>query len=134
MDRDYGHIPELRRAERRRAMKSLPAVRSEQQNTGSDEVTEERQAEGTYSEALLPLVKAIPSAPRTSRRDPSSPLYCPICLPSDPGDTKQQQQTPTPTTPHLVSCLTVWITDLACDSGKVRWSVFTDTLILPEME
>ena len=63
MDRDYGYIPELRRAERRRAIRSLPTIRSEQQNNGSDEGTEERQAEGTYAEALIPLVKVTPSAP-----------------------------------------------------------------------
>ena len=63
MDRDYGYIPELHRAERRRAMRSLPTVKSEQQNNGGDKGTEERQAEGTYAEALLPLVKVTPSAP-----------------------------------------------------------------------
>ena len=63
MDRDYGYIPELRRAERRRAIRSLPTIQSEQQNNGSDEGTEERQAEGTFAEALIPLVKVTPSTP-----------------------------------------------------------------------
>ena len=63
MDRDYGHIPELCRAERRRAVRTTPAIKSEPTNNHSDKVPEETQVEGTYSEALLPVVKTIPSAP-----------------------------------------------------------------------
>ena len=54
MDRDYGYIPELHRAERRRAMRSLPMVQPEQQNNGSDEGTEERQAKGPMLKHLSP--------------------------------------------------------------------------------
>ena len=96
MDRDYGHIPELRRAERRRAMKALPVIRSELTNSSSDKVPEERQAEGTYSEALLPLVKTIPSAPTyKQKRSIITPLptIVPFIYPQIQGTTNISNET-----------------------------------------
>ena len=57
MDRDYGHIPEIRRAERRRTVKALTAPKIDNKKPAVS------QPECNYSEALLPLSKNAPSAP-----------------------------------------------------------------------
>ena len=104
MDRDYGHIPELRRAERRRAVKASPAIRSEPTNNRSDKVPEERQAEGTYSEALLPLVKAIPSAPMYEGKSSiitPLPTIVPFIYPQIQGPTNISNETQRPL-PHVL--------------------------------
>ena len=46
MDHDYGHIPELCRAERRRAVKTTPAIKSEPTNNLLDKVTRRKASGG----------------------------------------------------------------------------------------
>ena len=64
MDRDYGHIPELRRAERRRTVKGISALKADSiQLILLDKGQAGQPMECTYSEALLPLNKTTLSAP-----------------------------------------------------------------------
>ena len=63
IDRDYGHIPEICRAERRRTVKAITTLKAD---TTVDPLTKKPavpQPECNYSEALLPLNKTAPSAP-----------------------------------------------------------------------
>ena len=102
MDRNYGHIPELRIAERRRAVRTTPAIRSEPTNDLIDKVPEEKQVEATYSETLLPLVKTMPSASVYKGKSSTSlPTIVPFIYPQIQGTTGINHETQRPL-PHVL--------------------------------
>ena len=104
MDRNYGHIPELRRAERRRAVRTMPAIKSEPTNNILDKVPDGKQVEGTYSEALLPLVKTTPSTPVYEGKGSiitSLPTIVPFIYPQIQGTSGLNHETQRPL-PHVL--------------------------------
>ena len=82
MDRDYGHIPEIRRAERRRTVKAITALKTDTKKPAVP------QPECNYSEALLPLNKTAPSAPMYEGKGSTItaiPTIVPFVYPQVPG-------------------------------------------------
>ena len=122
MDHDYGHIPELRRAERRRAVRTTPAIKSEPTTTSSTRCQKKSKWSEPTLRLLLPLVKTVPSAPVYEGKSSiitSLPTIVPFIYPQIQGTTGLNHETQRPL-PHYP----------ACNSRKVRWSVLTDFLIL----
>ena len=82
MDQDYGHIPERRRAERRRTVKALTAPKTDIKKPAVS------QPECNYSEAILPLNKSAPSAPVYEGKGSTItaiPTIIPFVYPQVPG-------------------------------------------------
>ena len=104
MDRDYGHIPELRRAERRRAVRTTPALKSEPMTDLLDKGPASKPVEGTYSEALLPLGKTTPSAPVYEGKSSiitTLPTIVPFIYPQIQGTSGLNRETQRPL-PHVL--------------------------------
>ena len=105
MDRDYGHILEIRRAERRRTVKAITALKADTTVDPLTKVPTGPQPECNYSEALLPLNKTAPSAPMYEGKGSTitdDPDHRPLRLPSDPGNIGPQPRHPATIAQYLV--------------------------------
>ena len=104
MDRDYGHIPELRRAERRRTVKAISALKADPSIDLLDKGQAGQPMECTYSEALLPLNKTTPSAPMYEGKSSTIttiPTIVPFIYPQIQGTSGLNRDTQRPL-PHIL--------------------------------